>query len=271
MKTVKVITQQEAAEGESNKNILCAYFKAGQCKKGNDCEFSHDLNIDFNQGAFDIYTDLRDAKKSNAENEINKIAEEKEKKRSKLPQSNIVCKFFIQAIHKKVYGYKWECPNGDDCQYRHCLPKDYVLTTQKDRMQEEMTIDEFYNWEEEVDAERDRLGKTGTPVTDETFNEWKKRRDEFRKQNKDDTEKKKKGLQTGRQLFKNQQELFKDDDNASDVKLDEDTEANIRDEVEKVKDELKDVKIDEELFAGDENLDELEDIVDDEEEKEVEN
>jgi hypothetical protein len=32
-----------------------------------------------------------------AENEINKIAEEKEKKRSKLPQSNIV-NFFYQGL-----------------------------------------------------------------------------------------------------------------------------------------------------------------------------
>ena len=44
--------------------------------------------------------------------EVNKIAEEKEKKRSKLPQSNIVCKFFLDAVQKKVYGWKWECQIG---------------------------------------------------------------------------------------------------------------------------------------------------------------
>merc|ERR1711976_438507 len=265
-KTVKTIKQEEVAEGESAKTVLCAYFKAGQCTKGNDCEYSHDLNVEFNQGAFDIYTDIRDVKKKDGpESEIHKIAEEKERKRAKVCQSNIVCKFFLKAVQSRVYGYKWECPNGDDCHYRHSLPKDYVITTAKDKIQEEMTIDEFYNWEEEVDAERDRLGKNGTPVNDETFKEWKKRRDEFRLQNKEEAEKKKKSGQTGRQLFKNQNNLFKDDDNAADdVKVDENNQAG-ENEVEKVGDELKGVKIDEELFAGDENLDGLDDIVDDEE------
>jgi hypothetical protein len=143
-KTVKTIRQEDLDEGQEAKNVLCAFFKAGCCEKGDECEFSHDLNIEFNQGAFDIYTDLRDAKK-NADNELSKIAEEKEKKRSKVPQSNIICKFFLDAVVRKVYGWKWECPNGDDCHYKHCLPKGYVITTSKDKAQEEMTLDEFYN------------------------------------------------------------------------------------------------------------------------------
>ena len=38
------------------------------------------------------------------ENEINKIAEEKEKKRKTAPKSNIVCKYFLDAVKKKDYG-----------------------------------------------------------------------------------------------------------------------------------------------------------------------
>lgn len=89
-KTVNVIKQEIPEEKDQFKNVLCAYFKAGMCDKGDDCEFSHDLNIQFNQGAFDIYTDLRSVKNKSNDSEINRIAEEKEAKRSKKSQSNIV-------------------------------------------------------------------------------------------------------------------------------------------------------------------------------------
>ncbi len=78
-----------------------------------------------------------------------------------------------------------------------------------------MNIEDYYNLEEQIDQERERIGKTGTPVNDVTFLEWKRKRDEFRKQNKDDDSKKKK-IVTGMQLFRNQANLFKDDENAAD-------------------------------------------------------
>lgn len=281
-KTVKTIKQEELEEGQTCKNVLCAFFKAGCCEKGDECEFSHDLNIEFNQGTFDIYTDLREAKKDAGVGfEVNKIAEEKEKKRSKMCQSNIVCKFFLDAVQRKVYGWKWECPNGDDCHYKHCLPKGYVLTTSKDRMEEEMTIEEFYNWEESIDAERERVAKTGTPVRDDTFLAWKKKRDDFRKQGKELDEKKKKSALTGIQLFKNQSNLFKDDENASDVVIDANQQAeeekdttinsntNIKSEsdiMEDLDNDLKGIKINTELFQGDENFDDLDNIEEDEDE-----
>jgi hypothetical protein len=34
-----------------------------------------------------------------------------------------VCKFFLDALEKRLYGWFWVCPNGGDkCQYRHALP-----------------------------------------------------------------------------------------------------------------------------------------------------
>lgn len=48
-KTVSVIKQRELEEGEQAENVLCEYFKEnGYCPLGDDCEFSHDLNIEFN-------------------------------------------------------------------------------------------------------------------------------------------------------------------------------------------------------------------------------
>jgi hypothetical protein len=92
-KTVNVIKQEVPEDENMMKTVLCAYFKAGMCDKGDDCEFSHDLNIEFNQGAFDIYTDLRSVKNKTQDSELNRIAEEREAKRSKKSQSNIV-KYF---------------------------------------------------------------------------------------------------------------------------------------------------------------------------------
>jgi len=283
-KTVKTIKQEELEDGQEAKNVICAFFKAGCCEKGDDCEFAHDLNIEFNQGTFDIYTDLRDAKKNlGVEFEINKIAEEKEKKRSKLCASNIVCKFFLEAVRRKVYGWKWECPNGDECHYKHFLPKGFVITTNKDKMQEEMTIEDYVNLEEGIDAERERVSKTGTPVNNDTFLEWKKKRDEFRKQNKEADEKKKKSALTGVQLFKKQSDLFKDDDNAADDVIREEdnqleddtnkdainnrTDKEIMDDLEN---DMKGIKINAELFQEDENLDELDGIEDDGENQKIE-
>ncbi len=47
-KTVTIVKQKELDEGEQSKNFLCQFFKAGMCDKGDNCEFSHDLNIEFN-------------------------------------------------------------------------------------------------------------------------------------------------------------------------------------------------------------------------------
>jgi len=42
---------------------------------------------------------------------------------SKLPDTIITCKHFIEACEKDLYGFNWVCPNkGDDCPYMHRLP-----------------------------------------------------------------------------------------------------------------------------------------------------
>ena len=280
-KQITAVKTQEIPEGQDPKNILCENFKNGNCPLGDKCPFSHDLNINFNQGTFDIYTDLRDIKsKMNEEQEVNKIAEEKEKRKGRIPQSNIVCKYFLEAVKKKVYGWKWECPNGDSCHYKHSLPKGYILFTDKDKAQEDMTIDEFMDLEEQIDEERARISENGTRVNEETFREWKKKRDEFRKGEKEDKEKDNmKSKLTGVQLFKKQADLFQDDENAEDVKIDEDNKDNgeedKNDEVKnndgKDEENGNDIKINEELFNDEENLDELDKIIDEEDNKEEDN
>ena len=69
---------------------------------------------------------------------------------------------------------------------------------------------------------------------------------------------------TGVQLFKNQSDLFKDDENAEDVKMDE-IENNILEDEGKKEEDVKDMKINEDLFKDEGNLDDLDNIIDDEE------
>lgn len=49
-----------------------------------------------------------------------------------------VCKYFLEAVEKKQYGWFWACPNGGkDCHYRHALPPGYVLKSQMKALIEE--------------------------------------------------------------------------------------------------------------------------------------
>lgn len=51
-----------------------------------------------------------------------------------------VCKHFLYAIEKGVYGWFWECPSGGDkCIYRHALPPGFVLKRDKEEEKVEET------------------------------------------------------------------------------------------------------------------------------------
>lgn len=191
--------------------------------------------------------------------------EEREAKRSKMPKTEIVCKFFLDAVKSKTYGYKWQCPNGDECHYRHCLPKDYVIKTLQGKVQEEMTIDEYQDLEETIDKERERLAQTGTKINDDNFKEWKERKAKSKaldpKKKKDELMKK---LKTGRELFNENKDNFVDDENADDDvyvnegnQLEEETK-NLQDELWGRKPEKKEVDVDAELFQDGGDLDNLE-------------
>ena len=57
--------------------------------------------------------------------------------------------------------------------------------------------------------------------------------------------------------------MFKDDENAEDVKMDE-IENNILEDEEKIEEDVKDMKINEDLFKDEGNLDDLDNIIYDE-------
>ena len=81
-----------------------------------------------------------------------------------------------------------------------------------------MTIEEYMDLEEQIDAERERISINGIQVNETTFKEWKRKRDEIRLKErgltKEELEKNKK--KTGIQLFRSDATMFEDDAEATD-------------------------------------------------------
>ena len=114
-----VITVPKLAFGEDPKSVICPFFKAGRCDKGDRCKYSHDLSLNTRKSAKkDIHTDTRDEKKqeTNADWDRDKLEEVLRQKEGKRPQTTtkIVCRYFLDAIEKECYGWFWQCPNGPE-------------------------------------------------------------------------------------------------------------------------------------------------------------
>lgn len=59
---LKPVQTQKVPLGVDPKTILCAFFKAGQCEKGAKCKFSHDLNVGRKVEKKNLYEDGREDK-----------------------------------------------------------------------------------------------------------------------------------------------------------------------------------------------------------------
>jgi len=165
-----VTNVQKVDKGVDPKSVLCAFFKQGQCGKGEKCKFSHNLDIEKKAEKKDIYTDMRDLDDSESGEEGEDSHRVEERRRLK---TRGICKHFLEAVEKNKYGWFWECPNGGDkCQFRHALPEGYVLNRdkQKEEKKDEISIEEL------VEIERANLPFTLTKINLESFLEWKKRR-----------------------------------------------------------------------------------------------
>ncbi|RUS22100.1 hypothetical protein BC937DRAFT_90431 [Endogone sp. FLAS-F59071] len=167
---------QKIPFGTDPKTVLCQYFKAGNCEKGTKCKFSHDLNVERKTAKKDLYTDSRDDEQEDTMDTWDqKKLEEVVLNKHGNPRTttDIVCKYFLDAIENQKYGWFWECPNGGtECKYRHALPPGFVLKSSKKKEddKEEISIEDF------LEVERHKLGTKLTPVNLETFTEWKKSR-----------------------------------------------------------------------------------------------
>ncbi|RXK39105.1 cytoplasmic protein [Tremella mesenterica] len=221
------IQPQKVPFGVGQSKVLCQYFKAGYCEKeGNKCKFSHDLNVGRKVEKVNLYQDTRETEKEKADlmetwddEKLKSVVAQNAKKQSNA--TDIVCKYFIQAIEDKKYGWFWECPNGGDkCHYRHALPPGFVLKADK-KAADDAAKKNAISLEEFLEVERHKLKPPLTPVTPETFAAWKKNRIE-KKQAEQEAMDKAKAVQraagkmtgmTGKDMFEFGGELYEDGDN----------------------------------------------------------
>ncbi|KZT01529.1 uncharacterized protein LAESUDRAFT_663762 [Laetiporus sulphureus 93-53] len=225
----KPVQTQKVPFGVDPKTILCVFFKAGNCEKGNKCKFSHDMNVGRKVEKKNLYEDSREEKLKDTmdqwdEEKLRKVVSSKNG--NPKTTTDIVCKHFIQAIETEKFGWFWECPNGESCQYRHALPPGFMLKSQKKAAEEAekantISLEEFL----EVEARlaffiRHKLGSSLTPVTPETFAKWKRTRMD-KKQAEEEAVRKTKDAQhaagknsgmSGRDLFAYNPEWFEDEE-----------------------------------------------------------
>jgi len=216
----KPVTTQKVEKGTDPKSVLCAFYKQGHCGKGDKCKFSHDLALERKAEKRSVYVDMRDdgdTMENWDEAKLKQVVEKKHAEADSQLKTEIICKFFLDALERNKYGWFWECPNGSNCIYRHALPSGFVLN--KDRKKEDRK-DEI-SIEDLVETQRAALGGNLTKITLETFIAWKKNNILEKKINrqKDDARKKAEfkagksvGL-SGREMFTFNPEMATQDDN----------------------------------------------------------
>ncbi|GLT93178.1 hypothetical protein SLE2022_109800 [Rubroshorea leprosula] len=210
------VTQPKVPVGVDPKSIVCEFFKVGQCTKGFKCKFSHDLNVQRKGEKIDIYSDQRDQETMEDwdQETLEKAVESKQQEYNQNRPTDIVCKYFLEAVEKKQYGWFWVCPNGGkDCHYRHALPPGYVLKSQMKALLEEEA--DKISIEEEIENQRSKL-TASTPMNPELFMQWKKKKMEERDASlaAKQAERAKNDRMSGRELFLANASLFVDDDEA---------------------------------------------------------
>ncbi|XP_014248418.1 zinc finger CCCH domain-containing protein 15 homolog [Cimex lectularius] len=195
---------QKVEKGADPKSILCAFFKEGQCTKGAKCKFSHDLTVERKSEKRSIYVDMRD--NDSPEDKVKELLDNKQLDEKNRPTTDIVCKYFLDAVEHNNYGWFWNCPNGENCIYRHALPPGYVLkkNKKKDDKKDEISLEDL------IERERASLAsKQFTKITLESFLAWKKRKVKEKKDKAQrDEDKKKLDYKAGKSSGLSGREMF---------------------------------------------------------------
>ena len=96
---------QKVEKGVDPKSVLCAFFKSGQCGKGDKCKFSHDLTLERKSEKKNVYVDVR-AEDTMEDWDEEKLKEVVAKKHGeidgKMPSTTIICKHFIEGIKRSL-------------------------------------------------------------------------------------------------------------------------------------------------------------------------
>ncbi|XP_001607756.1 zinc finger CCCH domain-containing protein 15 homolog [Nasonia vitripennis] len=208
----KPVQTQKIEKGTDPKSVVCAFFKQGQCTKGDKCKFSHDLTVERKAEKRSLYCDMEKDADKEADNmddwdeeKLKQVVEKKHGSGGNRPTTDIICKHFLEAVEKSKYGWFWECPSGQKCIYRHALPPGFVLKKdlKKEEKKDEISLEDL------IERERANLGPNQTKITLETFLAWKKRKLKEKQQKAiKDEEKKRNDLKAGRQVGISGREMF---------------------------------------------------------------
>ncbi|KAG6460647.1 zinc finger CCCH domain-containing protein 15 homolog [Manduca sexta] len=228
----KPVQTQKVEKGTDPKSVVCAFFKQGQCTKGDKCKFSHDLTIERKAEKRSLYVDMRDDEDNMDNWDEDKLKEVVEKKHGEgnkqRPTTDIICKHFLEAVEKSKYGWFWECPSGTKCIYRHALPPGFVLKRDKKKMDEKKNEISLVDL---IERERAALGPNQTKITLETFLAWKKKKikEKFEAQTAAE-EQKRSDFRAGRAVGLSGREMFSFDPAlAADADDDGDEAVDLRD------------------------------------------
>jgi len=125
--------------------VLCEFYKAGKCVRGANCKFSHDMEVARKSAKISLYEEKGKGKEADTMDnwDTAKLEEVvKAKLKGKLPPTDKICKYFLDAVESSHYGWFWDCPSGQDCHYRHWLPPGYVIKTKADKDREKRMAEE---------------------------------------------------------------------------------------------------------------------------------
>lgn len=123
-------------------------------------------------GKVNLYHDRRDDKKEDTmdkwdQKKLEDVVSKKHGSENQNNRTDIVCKYFLDAIEKGVYGWFWQCPMGGlKCKYRHCLPPGYVFKTRAQQLAEKQARDaaSMVDVCEEIEKERRALPVVSTAL-----------------------------------------------------------------------------------------------------------
>jgi hypothetical protein len=109
---LKPVQMQKIPPGVDPKTILCVFFKAGACEKGNKCKFSHNPDVERKVEKRNVYDDTREQDKSGA-----------------LQVSTPLCRRLINSVQRILWrtGMKRNC--GTWCSQStgtHVLPQTFA-------------------------------------------------------------------------------------------------------------------------------------------------
>lgn len=107
----KPVQSQKVEKGTDPKSVVCAFFKQGNCGKGDKCKFSHDLTIERKAEKRSLYVDMRDPGDNDdtmenwTEEKLAEVVAKKSEKDTNMPTTDIVSINFRDLIFATAYDF----------------------------------------------------------------------------------------------------------------------------------------------------------------------